>query len=99
MIDPSGVNIYFIDAGLQEVVHVYQIMVVWGTKDKMSFKEQIKTGRRAWWLTRCSLFINHNEIILDHTPPGSHSKQIELKVLCDAVKMPLDAGPGLRHNN
>lgn len=40
-------SIYFLDGGLQEVVHICQIMVVRGTKDKMSFEKLIKTDKRV----------------------------------------------------
>ena len=45
------------------------------------------------------MFVNHNEVFVNHTPPGPHSKQVGLKALRDAVQMPLDTGPSLWQEN
>lgn len=41
------------------------------------------------------MFVNHNEVLVNPTPLGPHSKLIGLKAFHDAFQMPLDAGPSL----
>ena len=98
-IDFGGSSINFVNCSLQEMVHIRQIPVVWGAKDEMSFEKLVNRGKRVWWLTRDCMFVNHNEVLVNHTPPGPHSQQIGLKALRDAVQMPLDTGPSLWQEN
>ena len=91
-------NVYVINCCLNKCVHVTQALTVGSTKNKMCFKQFIKSTKRTSCLTwNCNLV--HYDVERMNVPSCcTNCKKVGLAAFTDGVKMFLDAGSCLKKN-